>query len=131
MVVTLKPVLELSPSELDEISASVRDHKDFTISEWYRRDLPYRPVFAAFRGADFVGMCCWSGMPHRAQPYIWIHPSTRRQGCGSGMVDALAVTMKALGVTGIAPMPIVATGRETETAMRLAARLRSHFRDQK
>jgi hypothetical protein len=126
--IVLKPVLDLSPTESEEIARLVADQKDFGLSYWSRTDLPCRPVFAAFRGPRFVGMCCWAGVPEQAQPYAWIHRNERRQGCGSAMIDALSASMNALGVTGLAAMPIVATGHEIHTAVRLGVRLRAHFR---
>lgn len=128
--IALKPVQDLSLTESEQVSLAVADQKDFGLSNW-SADIGCRHVFAAYRSHRFVGMCCWAGMPHQAQPYVWVHRNERSWGSGSLMIDALAPTMKALGVTGIGPMPIVATGREADTAMRLAARLRSHFREEK
>lgn len=127
MSIVLKPVLKLDTLEAEEFEVAVANQTDFTVSDWFRRDMSHRHVFGVYRFGRFVGTCCWSGMPDGVQPYVWVARHERGQGCGSAMIDALAEEMKAVGVTGIAPMPIVAIGREADTAKRLAARLRAHF----
>lgn len=127
MLIVLKPVLTLNGSEAEEFEGAVSHQTDFAVADWLRRDMPHRQVFAAYRSGRFVGMCCWSGMPDRVQACVWVVPHERRQGCGSAMTDALAEEMKGVRVTAIAPMPIAASGREAETAKRLAGRLRSHL----